>query len=473
MIELTNLSYQNESTDIIANVNLHIQAGEIVALCGESGSGKSTLLNIIGGLTPAIHGGQLTGERRIMGQSDMDQSFQTFAAKIGMVFQNPNSQFINPDVYSELAFAMENMGIERHEMQARIEQIVDLFEFDKLLYRPLTSLSGGQKQLVACMASMIMDPDLYLLDEPASNLDAKTVDKLTEQLLALKDKGKTMVIAEHRLFYLRPLVDRYIVMQDGQIVADIAATEFWQFSQKFQTKFQLRNLQRPQLALAENAISRESTSLIQYQISHLNFHYPHRKLSLQLPQMFMDNQDVIGIVGDNGAGKSTLVQLLAGLLKQRTGEFKLNQEQLTRKSKIRYSFVVMQQVRMQLFFESVAKELSNGGKQQLDSKLVASLGLTDLLTRRPQSLSGGQQQLVAIATALSSNKRIILLDEPTSGLDYGTLVKLSEIIKQIRQRNVLIVIVSHDLDFINMTCSRVIELEHGQIKNVNRGNIND
>ncbi|WP_420835980.1 ATP-binding cassette domain-containing protein [Paucilactobacillus oligofermentans] len=196
-------------------------------------------------------------------------------------------------------------------------------------------------------------------------------------------------------------------------------------------------------------------------------------MALKSSQLELNNQDVIGIIGENGAGKSTLLQLIAGLLKPKQGLFWLNQQKLTGKAKLKYSFVVMQNVRMQLFFESVEKELGNGTNEIKNNELIELLSLQKLFKRRPQSLSGGQQQLVAIATALLSNKQFILFDEPTSGLDYETMLHLSQIINKIRQRKVLIIIVSHDLDFINMTCSRVIEMSHGQIKTMNRGQAND
>lgn len=473
LIDLHEVDYFRDSTKIINQVNVHINRGEVVALCGESGSGKSSLLNVMSGLAPGMIGGKLTGTRKIMGEIDVDQLFKTFANKIGMVFQNPDSQFINPDVYSELAFAMENMGIERDQMYRRINEMIKSFNFEELLHRPITSLSGGQKQLVACMASMILDPELYLLDEPTSNLDEQSIQLLSERLMTLKQRQKTIVIAEHRLDYLRDLVDRYIIMDHGQLLADIPSAQFWQHSTEYQERYHLRNLVKPQINLSVAPIQQSTENQITLKIDELKFQYPRTKMALKSSQLELNNQDVIGIIGENGAGKSTLLQLIAGLLKPKQGLFWLNQQKLSSKAKLRYSFVVMQNVRMQLFFESVKKELSNGTNEIKDNELIELLALQKLLKRRPQSLSGGQQQLVAIATALLSNKQFILLDEPTSGLDYETMLHLSQIINKIRQRKVLIIIVSHDLDFINMTCSQVIEMSHGEIKTMNRGQSND
>lgn len=464
MISLHKVNYSQNKNKILQDINLNIWPGEVTVLCGESGSGKSSVLNIISGLIPNLYGGNVTGEIRAHHEP---LSFDDYASEIGMVFQNSKSQFINPDVYSELAFAMENVGMDQKTMIQRIDNVVNYYHAQDLLNRAMFDLSGGQRQMTALMSATMLKPPLYLLDEPSSNLDVTAIEQLRRQILDLKNEGSSVIIADHRLYYLIDLADQFVVIDNGHIKCQISRQEMRENATLLATKYRLRNLTAPRLRLTKTRNMRNLSDLITLEAHNLKFKYHRHESLIDIKSLELSNRDVIGISGENGAGKSTLIQLLTGMIKHHEGTILFNGQQLSRKQLVKNSFLVMQDVHLQLFFETVEKEISNGSRlTEQDRQLLESLKLTKLLKRHPQTLSGGEKQRVAIATALLSGKKIIVMDEPTSGMDYDNMQRLSSLIAHLKRAGILLIIVSHDQEFLNMTCSKVLIMNHGRITTV-------
>ena len=229
MIEFKDVAFQYEqgsSKGKIENINLTIHDGEVVLICGESGCGKTTLTRLINGLIPHYYEGTLTGQTIVEGIDVKNVSLYALSGVVGSVFQNPRTQFFTVDTTSEIAFGCENLAIDADEINSRIEKTVGALKIEDLLNRSLFALSGGEKQKVACASVSAMEPDIFVLDEPSSNLDIKSIRELKDVLRKWKAQGKTIVIAEHRLYYLMDIADRILYMQGGQIKENLSISDF-------------------------------------------------------------------------------------------------------------------------------------------------------------------------------------------------------------------------------------------------------
>jgi energy-coupling factor transport system ATP-binding protein len=209
-------SYPGQETGSIHDLNLSIQDGECVLFCGRSGCGKTTVIRLINGLIPSFFTGKLSGRVTVGSMNTAETPMYRIAKHVGSVFQNPRPQFFNVDTDSEIAFGIENEALPPGELYARVNRTAEELHIQDLRGRNIFALSGGEKQKIAFASIYAMRPDVYLLDEPSSNLDMKSIDDLKGHLKLIKAQGKTIVIAEHRLYYLMEIVDRIIHLEQGQ-----------------------------------------------------------------------------------------------------------------------------------------------------------------------------------------------------------------------------------------------------------------
>ncbi|MCC9785799.1 ABC transporter ATP-binding protein, partial [Streptococcus agalactiae] len=212
MIELkgVNFKYKNTKNSCLDNIDLEIKKGEFVLISGASGSGKTSITRVINKLIPYYYEGELEGTVKI--NNDLVSSYQMFELSeiVGSVFQNPRTQFFNVDTNSEIVFGLENQGVSRDILKKRLKETCETLDINKLQNRNIFHLSGGEKQKIAFASVYAMNPDIYLLDEPSSNLDIPTIEVLKRHLSVLKNSGKTVIISEHRIYYLMDLVDKVI-----------------------------------------------------------------------------------------------------------------------------------------------------------------------------------------------------------------------------------------------------------------------
>lgn len=215
MIEFENVSfsYIGQEHGGLHDINLKISDGECVLFCGRSGCGKTTITRLVNGLIPQFYQGELRGHVLVDGQEISNIPMYQIAAKVGSVFQNPRTQFFNVDTDSEIAFGIENEARPPKALAERVEQTAKDLQIQNLRNRNIFELSGGEKQKIAFASVYAMNPQIYLLDEPSSNLDMTSIQELREHLRLIKKQGKTVLIAEHRLYYLMELADR-IVYED-------------------------------------------------------------------------------------------------------------------------------------------------------------------------------------------------------------------------------------------------------------------
>ena len=383
---------------------------------------------------------------------------------VGSVFQNPRSQFFNVDTTGEIAFGCENIGLPKEEIYRRIGQITGELKIQKLLDRSLFALSGGEKQKIACASVSAMEPDIFVLDEPSSNLDVATIADLKQVVAKWKAMGKTVIVAEHRLYYLMDIADRVIYLKNGRIEQDMSAAAFGRLGVEQLQAMGLRSLHPANFSKIP-AVSLGSSS-----IEIRNFLFSYGKMeAMNIPQLSVPQGAIVGILGDNGAGKTTFAKCLCGLEKSAKGTLQIGQEALGAKQRIKKCYMVMQDVNHQLFTESVSDEIllsMQGEDEQADKKqteeILKSLNLLEYQELHPMSLSGGQKQRVAIGSAIASDKEILVFDEPTSGLDYHHMLEVADNLQRLSDMGKTLFIITHDPELIAKCCNYFVFIEHGK-----------
>ena len=460
MISIDNVSFgYGEAQETLSQVSAAIAPGECVLLCGASGCGKTTVTKLINGLIPAFTPGcRLEGRVEVDGLDPGTTPMYELARKVGSVFQNPKSQFFNLDTDSELAFGLENEGRPPDEIRKRVSDTVDALHLKELQARNIFSLSGGQKQLLAFGSVYAMGPEIFVLDEPTANLDQDAIARLHDQIAGLKRQGRTVVIAEHRLYFLTDLIDRALYLRDGVLERTFTREQFCALTDREREALGLRTLIPAGCTLpaAAPAGAKEGLS-----VEGLTCAYRKEPPVFQALSFSARPGEVVAITGPNGVGKTTLSRCLCGLIREQAGQIVLNGRPLNRKEQQKAAFCVMQDVNHQLFSDSVWGECRMSAPDVPDSSLkgvLDSLHLLPFRERHPMSLSGGQKQRLAVATALLSEKPILIFDEPTSGLDYARMVEVSGVIRSLAQQGRIVLVVTHDQEFLQRACDRVLRL---------------
>ncbi len=464
MIKIDDLSFsysgKSKNKNGLDHINLTINDGEFIVLCGKSGCGKTTLTRAINGLAPHFYEGDMEGHVYINDVDVPRESITKISTLVASVFQNPKSQFFHVDTTSELVFGCENQNMTREEMKVRLEETVEDFQIRPLLDRSLFELSGGEKQQIACGSVYTARPDIFVMDEPTSNLDKKAINRLQQILTKLKKEGKTIIVSEHRLYFLMELADRFIYLNDGKIEREFTNSEMKALSEDELHRLGLRTTNLNSITASPVTVKKMQPVI---SISDLSCQRGSSTI-LDIDDLKLPEKSVIALIGDNGTGKSTLSEALCGTLKS-NGSISLKGQVLSDKERAEKSFMVMQDVNHQLFCDSVLKELKLNSKVSDKEALsiLTKLGLEEYKDRHPSSLSGGQKQRVAIASALCSGKKIIYYDEPTSGLDYQGMQDFSKIVKESDSEVEASVIITHDLELILNCCDYIVHMEHGRL----------
>ena len=470
MISFRNVSFQygDHADKALDNVSFDVAQGEFVVLAGVSGSGKTTVTRCINGLIPHFEEGRRTGQVLLDGVEVADVEMHEIARRVGSVFQDPRSQFFTINITDEVAFGCENLGIPRGEMRKRVDNAFGRFAIDHLRERSVFALSSGEKQKVAFASVYSMQPRVFVLDEPSSNLDVTSTLQLRQILQGLKAEGHTIVIAEHRLYYLRDLFDRVIYLAHGRVEreysqADVTATS--------PAEFEAQGL-RP-FDLSQVAISRNNYPVnenLRVEARDLRFKYSRKAAEiLKGVNLTFRGGEVVAVVGPNGAGKTTLLKVLSGLLEATGGAVQVSGQPVKAAARIKRSHLVMQDADHQLFTESVQKEMELGFKVDEAHRVqvaetLTRLNLVEFKDRHPHSLSGGQKQRLAVAVALVKQPEVIMLDEPTSGLDGRNMATLADLVRDMAGAGHVVIIATHDYELIARTCSRVMFLNDGIVQ---------
>ena len=471
-ISLKNVSFSYTDSlydAVIKDLNLEIRSGECVILAGESGCGKTTISKLINGLIPHYHSGTMSGDVLLGEKNTADMTLAEISRFVGSVFQNPRSQFFNIDTDSEIAFGCENLGMNPEEIRERVNRVVKEFHIEHLAGRNIFHLSGGEKQKIACASVSATDPEIFVLDEPSANLDLKSVADLAGIIKFWKSRGKTVVVVEHRIHYLREIADRICYVKDGHVAYEWTPAQLEAKGAEYAASLGLRCVNLKQLnemgdarlrghdkkgVIASEAKQSLNEILVFYD---LHFAYNRKFPILDIPTLMLPRGQITALIGHNGAGKSTLAQVLCGLC----GTWR-------QKRKVRKygAYLIMQDVNHQLFTESVLEEVLLGmdpPNEKVALKILAGLNMEQYAYEHPMALSGGQKQRVAIGSGVSSGRDIVVFDEPTSGLDYRQMLAVSATLQKLAASGKTLLVITHDPEFILNCCSNIIRMEHGKI----------
>ncbi len=450
-IEVKNLhfTYPNAPQEALTDLNFTLREGEFVTLMGSSGGGKSTLLRC---LKPSLRPhGSLSGEILFFGEPIDALDARRQASEIAFVQQNPDHQIVTDKVWHELAFGLESLGAEKTVIRRRVAEMAAFFGIEDWFYKDISTLSGGQKQLLNLAAVMTMQPRLLLLDEPTAQLDPIAATEFLHAVARIcRELGTSVILSEHRLEEALALSDRVLALDGVQLAYDVpvqAAHALKKTPLQAGLPTPLRLCGKLSIAEARQWFCEQNILPLPErkpraeqgcaaELKHLSFRYEKQGTQIikDLSCRFAKGQ-MTAILGGNGAGKSTLLSLLAGLKKPQHGSVTLHGR----------AAYLPQDPQMLFLRESLREDLCEVSEDI--EQVVCACRLESLLDRHPYDLSGGEQQRAALAKVLLAKPEILLLDEPTKGMDAASKRELAAILDALLQEGMSVILVSHDVEF--------------------------
>lgn len=497
--------YRAQAKPTLNNINLTIYEGEKVLIVGPSGSGKSTLSNCINGIVPFSNEGEISGSLKVNGKETKKMSVFELSNSVGTVLQDPDGQFIGLTVAEDIAFKLENDCVSQEKMKEKVKIVSEIVGIDTHLDSAPYSLSGGQKQRVTLAGVMVGEVDILLFDEPLASLDPATGKSAIELIDKIqKETNKTILIIEHRLEDVLHLpVDRIIVIDDGKIAADIKPAELLSSNLLKETGIReplyitalkyagcdIKPEMRPEHIDTLNIDTCKEKLKTWYEgaiedkqkvhnetileMRNVKFSYESGKEILHGISFKVNKGEMVSIVGRNGAGKSTISKLICGFYKPTEGQILFNNRDLvndTIKERAEKIGMVMQNpnqmISKTMIFDEVALGLKARGisEEKIKNKVFETLkvcGLYEFRNWPISALSFGQKKRVTIASILVLNPEIIILDEPTAGQDFKHYTEIMEFLKELNQRGVTIIMITHDMHLMLEYTNRAIVLSNG------------
>ncbi len=483
IIENLSFKYRTRPEMAIENISFELSPGELLLIAGSSGCGKTTVARCINGLIPRSYRGERSGKALLYGKDVADMKIPEMAQMVGTLLQDPERQIVASNVYNEIAFGPENLGLPRDEIVTRVEQVMKRLNITYLRERETFNLSGGEKQKVALAGLLTMNPSILLLDEPLASLDPASAHEALEVFRSLADEGKTVILIEHRVedaIQTRP--DRMLYMENGRVkylgsITDLP-TEIDHKQVKLPAEWVVKRVKATQTVVSaapRHKVEEKGEPLVVF--DDVDFRYNDESpLILQNVNLQIHRGDLIGLLGPNGAGKSTLVKHAIGLLKPTRGRVLVEGED-TRKLSIaqiaRMLGYVFQSPTHMLFAPTVIEELEFGPKNlnfQQDAinksvtESIATVNLIGLDQYPPLGLSFGQQKRTTIAAVLAMQSKILIMDEPTAGQDFANYTHFMDALcnpfngtQSILSANFASTLfITHDLDLAVTYANRVL-----------------
>ena len=509
VIEFENFSFQYrvQSSPTLKNINLKIYEGEKVVIVGPSGSGKSTIAHCINGLIPNIYKGTTSGAFKIKGQNALNHNIFERSNEVGTVLQNPDDQFIGLTVEEDIAFKLENLVVPQQEMIETVHQVAQLVDVDGHLSSSPHDLSGGQKQRVTLAGVLVDDIDILLFDEPLANLDpAAGLHTMTLIDEIHKQTNKTIVMIEHRLEdVLYKPVDRVIVVNQGELVADLTPNQLLASSLlqdvgireplyvtalkyagcTITEEMNPQCLEQMDLTSCTDVVKNwflttdvhlpKTDQPIILEFKEVSFGYQPNQQTLKGVSFKIHEGEMISIVGKNGAGKSTISKLISGFYSPTSGTIEFKGEDLrqqTIKERAEKIGLVMQNpnqmISKTMIFDEVAFGLRIRGvnEEEVKRRVYETLKICGLYPYRNwpiSALSFGQKKRVTIASILVLNPEILILDEPTAGQDLKHYTEIMEFLKELNERGITIIMITHDMHLMLEYTTRALVITHGEL----------
>lgn len=499
-VEGLKFSYHNNVRKALDDINFTINEGDFVLICGQSGCGKSTLLrHLKPELTPY---GKRSGNIYYYSKDVNSYSQRQLASEIGYVLQNPDAQLVTDKVWHELAFGLENLGVDTNTIRLRVAEMASFFGIQGWFRKNVYDLSGGQKQLLNLAAIMVMQPRILILDEPTSQLDPIASKEFIDTLVRInKELSTTIIISEHNLEEIYSVCDKALVMEEGKVVCydtnnkvvDILSKNNHNKMLKalptsskiyHELKEQMIYTNNPPLTVKDcrtwinesldeitvKSICDKSTKSSgdvsnnkEPAIELKDVYFQYNKTSepiLRDVSLKVRKGEIYSILGGNGTGKTTTLSLIARQRKAQRGKIYVNGLELKKynnKTLYEENLALLPQNPQSLFvFETLREDLEevlllkNKEKSFIDSeidRISKLLNINKLLNQHPYDLSGGELQRAAIAKIMLSNPKIILLDEPTKGLDAYFKEEIGDLLLKLKSIGITIIMVNHDIEF--------------------------
>jgi energy-coupling factor transporter ATP-binding protein EcfA2 len=511
LISIKQLSFRyrdQEDRDALTNINLDIKNGEFIVVMGASGAGKSTLCFTLNGLIPIQIKGSYSGSVSVKGVSTEGKKVSSFADKVGIVFQDFETQLFSTNVELEVAFGPENFAVEREEIGRRIAESLDMVGLEGFNDREPSTLSGGQKQRLAIASVLAIQPDIICMDEPTTDLDP--IGKNGVFLIAkrLRDKNMTMIIAEHETEETL-YADKIIILDEGKIVETGTPREILtqvdflrqkgimplQTTEFFKDRLPASDLplevdeaidawnllglriheEEYQELIHEDKRRLESHGDVLIEVKDLEHTYPTGLTALRNANLKIRKGEFLAVVGQNGSGKTTLVKHLNGLLLPTKGSVIVNGKDTREQSLLDISRsvgYVFQNPDHQIFEETVAAEVAFGPRlqgqteEEIERNVKQALEAVDLVGYEeydPFSMSKGERQRIAVASIVATKPSVIIMDEPTTGLDYPQIKSMMELIKALNEAGHTIIMVTHTMWVVAEYAHRAVVLRDGEI----------
>jgi len=482
-VEALTFRYRDRPAPAICNLSFAAMPGEVLLIAGASGCGKTTLIRAINGLVPRSYKGDLTGHVSVFGEDTSTWKLSTISQRVGTVLQDPERQILGTKVINEVAFGLENLGLERSEIIERAEEALSLLRIGDLRDRDTFNLSGGEKQKVALAGVLAMRPSILLLDEPLASLDpASAIDSL-DMVRKLADDGMAALLVEHRVEdVLRIHPERVLFMSEGEIrylgplsglSSEVNYHEVKLPAEDIVARARL-DAAPPALKILPGsaAAGEERPALVRFE--DVSFGYEAGEQILQGVNLEIKSGDVIAVLGANGAGKTTLVKHAIGLLKPRAGRVLVAGRDTREASVAEIASTlgyVFQSPSHMLFAPTVHEELAFGPgnlkhpKEEIEKEVKEALtivNLTEWEQDPPLALSFGQQKRVSIAAILAMRSRILVMDEPTAGQDYQNYMNFMDAILQLPGFEA-VMFITHDVDLAVIYANRVMLVADGRL----------
>ena len=467
-------SYPN-GKQVLHNVNLNISTGDFVVLFGSSGCGKTTLIKQLLSIAP---NGSSTGSVLIDGVSCDSVPIN----KVGYVSQSIENQIVTDKVWHELAFGLESMGVPSNIIRSKVMETATYFGIDTWYDKSINELSGGQRQILMVASIMVTNPEILILDEPTSQLDAVSINELMSMLERInKDLGVTIIIIEHSLDYVFSYANRLVYIQDGVILHSGSKLDTLNFKEAipylspyikvayfqrypndaiYVSNFRREFLKRDYPKLSCNGYTPPNKDRLSIQIKSLYYKYSKEgDYALNGIDLKLYSNQITSIIGPNGSGKSTLTSLIVGALKSKYGKVKVLDTICCLPQDVQTVFC------KSTVYQDLLSTKLNG--IDLESSVVTDIldrfGLLHLKDCHPYDLSGGEQQMLGIAKVLLLDTNILVLDEPTKCLDVFKKAILKEVLVELANHGKTVILISHDLDYVCEVSNRLIVMFKGEV----------